>query len=101
MSTADAAHLEHASMTEVARNSNIPDHVSSQALHRSHTEPTKRPTDMDAVAPKAQMNSFEYIWKSGVAGGLAGCAVSATFYCDETLHNILTIWIRARQSLRR
>ncbi|KAI6759276.1 hypothetical protein HG530_009956 [Fusarium avenaceum] len=74
MSTADAAHLEHASMTEVARNSNIPDHVSSQALRRSHTEPTKRPTDMDAVAPKAQMNSFEYIWKSGVAGGLAGCA---------------------------
>lgn len=101
MSTADAAHLEHASMTEVARNSNIPDHVSSQALRRSHTEPTKRPTDMDAVAPKAQMNSFEYIWKSGVAGGLAGCAVSAIFDCDETLHNILTIGIRARQSLRR
>ncbi|KAM0231086.1 hypothetical protein ACHAP5_011182 [Fusarium lateritium] len=74
MSTADAAHLEHASMTEVARNSNIQDHVSSQALRRSHTEPAERPTDTDAVAPKAQMNSFEYIWKSGVAGGLAGCA---------------------------
>ncbi|KAH7238375.1 mitochondrial carrier domain-containing protein [Fusarium tricinctum] len=74
MSTANAAHLEHASMTELARNSNIQDHVSSQALRRSHTEPTERPADTDAVAPKAQMNSFEYIWKSGVAGGLAGCA---------------------------
>lgn len=29
----------------------------------------------------AQKRSFDYILKSGLAGGLAGCAVSAMLYC--------------------
>jgi solute carrier family 25 protein 16 len=36
------------------------------------------PTDDDTIAPKSKKThkqSFEYIWKSGVAGGLAGSAV--------------------------
>jgi solute carrier family 25 protein 16 len=36
------------------------------------------PTDDDAVAPKTKKphkQSFDYIWRTGVAGGLAGSAV--------------------------
>ncbi|KAM0563339.1 hypothetical protein ACHAPJ_001057 [Fusarium lateritium] len=74
MSSADAAQLEHSPMAEVARNSNIQSHGSPQALSKSPKEPAVCPTDHEAVTPKTQMNSWEYIWKSGVAGGLAGCA---------------------------
>ncbi|KAF4970269.1 hypothetical protein FSARC_2675 [Fusarium sarcochroum] len=74
MSSADAAQLEHSPMAEAARNSNIQSHGSVQALSKSPKEPSVCPTDHEAVTPKAQMKSWEYIWKSGVAGGLAGCA---------------------------
>ncbi|TVY20244.1 Mitochondrial carrier protein LEU5 [Lachnellula arida] len=40
-------------------------------------EPAICPTDDDTIAPKArkpQKQSFDYIWKTGVAGGLAGSA---------------------------
>ncbi|KAH7248852.1 mitochondrial carrier domain-containing protein [Fusarium redolens] len=74
MSSADAAQMEHASMADVARNRNIQSQVSSHTLSKSPKEPALCPTDQEAVAPKAQMNSLEYVWKSGVAGGLAGCA---------------------------
>lgn len=77
MSSADAAHMEQASsMAEVARNSNIQSHGSSQAFTKSKNEPSARPTDQEAVTSKPHMKSLEYVWKSGVAGGLAGCAVS-------------------------
>ena len=36
------------------------------------------PTDDDTIAPKAKKphkQSFDYIWRTGVAGGLAGSAV--------------------------
>jgi solute carrier family 25 protein 16 len=35
------------------------------------------PTDDDTIAPKAKPHkqSFDYIWRTGVAGGLAGSAV--------------------------
>lgn len=39
------------------------------------------PTDDDAIAPrtkKPHKQSLDYIWRTGVAGGLAGCAV-----CDR------------------
>lgn len=41
-------------------------------------EPAICPTDDDTIALKArkpQKQSFDYIWKTGVAGGLAGSAV--------------------------
>jgi solute carrier family 25 (mitochondrial carrier protein), member 16 len=40
-------------------------------------DPKICPTDDEAIVPKRQMDkqSWEYIIKSGVAGGLAGCAV--------------------------
>jgi hypothetical protein len=43
----------------------------------SPRDPTICPTDDEAIVPKAALNkqSWEYVVKSGVAGGLAGCAV--------------------------
>jgi solute carrier family 25 (mitochondrial carrier protein), member 16 len=41
-------------------------------------EPAICPTDDDTIAPKARKphkQSFDYVWRTGVAGGLAGCAV--------------------------
>ncbi|PHH59269.1 hypothetical protein CDD81_3505 [Ophiocordyceps australis] len=32
------------------------------------------PTDDEALTPRKQTRSWDYVWKSGVAGGLAGCA---------------------------
>ena len=42
------------------------------------------PTDDDTIAPqrkKRNKQSLEYIWRSGLAGGLAGCAVC--FLCSR------------------
>lgn len=86
-------------MAEVARNRNIQNHGPSNPLTKSQKEPSVCPTDQEAVTPKPQMKSLEYIWKSGVAGGLAGCAVSDQVYA-ETLHNVLTLENRARLLLR-
>lgn len=40
-----------------------------------------RPDDKNATSPKkppkATKQSFDYLWRSGLAGGLAGCAVSS------------------------
>jgi hypothetical protein len=35
------------------------------------------PTDGDAILPRKQIDkqSWDYVWRSGVAGGMAGCAV--------------------------
>jgi hypothetical protein len=53
------------------------------AASRLHREPPICPTDDEALVPKKRAapkqkvdkRSWEYIVKSGVAGGLAGCAV--------------------------
>lgn len=36
------------------------------------------PTDAEAVVPRKKVDkqSFDYLWRSGTAGGIAGCAVS-------------------------
>jgi hypothetical protein len=49
------------------------------------------PTDDDSIAPKSKKphkQSFDYIWRSAVAGGLAGSAVCAT---QNTRNVILTV----------
>jgi solute carrier family 25 protein 16 len=42
-------------------------------------DPTICPTDDEAIIPKLNKQSWEYIVKSGVAGGVAGCAVCLPF----------------------
>ena len=48
------------------------------AQRKLRADPVIFPTDGDAVAPKRrtpQKHSLDYVWRSGLAGGLAGCAV--------------------------
>jgi hypothetical protein len=59
------------------------------SLRRQERDPKICPTDDEAIIPKADRSrkldkqSWEYVVKSGLAGGLAGCAVCASFpeYC--------------------
>ena len=59
-----------------------PRKVARDAVHpaRFHHEPAVSPADSGAAVPrkkgKHEKRSFDYIWRSGVAGGVAGCAVS-------------------------
>jgi solute carrier family 25 protein 16 len=78
MPSAYAADLS--SMTEVAQ-TKAQQHGSVPKSPQK--EPPVCPTDDEAVMPesksKSQTRSWDYIWRSGVAGGLAGCAVSLIF----------------------
>lgn len=74
MSSTDAAHLSHASMSQLTHD--------ADTRQQRHAEVSKQkesyvsPTDGEAVAPKRKTQTLSYIWRSGVAGGVAGCAVS-------------------------
>lgn len=48
------------------------------AEHKSKPVPAVCPTDDDAApkVPAKNKQSLDYVWRSGLAGGLAGCAVS-------------------------
>jgi solute carrier family 25 protein 16 len=65
--------LSHASETETT---NKPRQMNDVAKRRS--DPVLCPTDGNAIAPKRkapEKRSLDYVWRSGLAGGLAGCAV--------------------------
>lgn len=72
--------MSHASMPGVS-----PSHRSQEAsdVRREAVAPKKDPpvcpTDDEAQVPHAKTpkdkRSLDYIWRSGVAGGMAGCAV--------------------------
>ncbi|KAG5974947.1 hypothetical protein E4U55_007959 [Claviceps digitariae] len=72
---------DHTSMTEIARDK-VQQHVgaitaaapaeSSSSPQRQ--EPAVFPTDRQATASRARTRSWDYVWRSGVAGGVAGCA---------------------------
>lgn len=51
----------------------------SREMEEAHRKvPAICPTDDDTIAPeekKPSKQSFDYIWRTGVAGGLAGSAV--------------------------
>lgn len=44
------------------------------------------PTDAEAVVPRKKVDkqSFDYLWRSGTAGGVAGCAVSLYFLVSDS-----------------
>ncbi|KAF6819253.1 mitochondrial carrier protein LEU5 [Colletotrichum musicola] len=63
-----SALLEHASMSEIATKKQRP-------KPETTTTPPVCPTDNDdTVKLRKQTRTWDYIWRSGVAGGLAGCA---------------------------
>lgn len=43
------------------------------------------PKSDEISAHRAKTRSWDYIWRSGVAGGVAGCAVS---YCSQTPNSL-------------
>lgn len=73
--------MEHAApMSDLARNANEQGHGSAEGFNKARKQsPAVCPTDGEAaVTPKRKTQSLDYVWRSGVAGGFAGSAVSAT-----------------------
>ncbi|KAK2594256.1 coenzyme A transporter [Conoideocrella luteorostrata] len=71
---------DHASMTEIARDK-VRQHVGAAAAAATAStspkqgkDPAVCPTDEESIAPKSKNRSWGYVWRSGVAGGVAGCA---------------------------
>jgi solute carrier family 25 protein 16 len=88
---------ENTKATNITRNSSA--QMTTEYVPRlAGREPTICPTDDNAILPRKQhklyrdsgeildKQSWEYIIKSGVAGGLAGCAV-----CDLYQYMILRV----------
>ncbi|EFY98206.2 mitochondrial carrier protein LEU5 [Metarhizium robertsii ARSEF 23] len=68
--------MDHASMTELARG-RVRQHVGVAAMApavASNRDAAVCPTDDEAITPRNRTRSWDYVWRSGVAGGLAGCA---------------------------
>ncbi|KAF5026696.1 hypothetical protein F66182_1203 [Fusarium sp. NRRL 66182] len=74
MSSADAAHIEDASIADVARNVDIQGQTSSQTVSKPQNEAQVHSSTHETAAAKSNLQSLDYIWRSGVAGGIAGCA---------------------------
>jgi hypothetical protein len=85
MPTASIPHNEPPSQQSPTQSANRQDmttavHAEPRALARTRQrQPVLCPTDADAIVPdskpKLDKHSLEYVVKSGIAGGLAGCAV--------------------------
>lgn len=66
----------HASMTEVARENSL-QHGGAAATASSGQAGSVLLAKRDnAAANYSKTRSWDYVWRSGVAGGVAGCAVS-------------------------
>lgn len=88
--------ISHASMPGSA--SNEPREVTADAfllgakMQKEKGEAAICPTDDEASVPRSKKHSssqkkqsLDYLWRSGVAGGLAGCAVSISNFISTTL----------------
>ncbi|EFY92657.1 mitochondrial carrier protein LEU5 [Metarhizium acridum CQMa 102] len=68
--------MDHAPMTEIARD-RVRQHVGVATMApavANKRDPAVCPTDDEAITPRNTTRSWDYVWRSGVAGGLAGCA---------------------------
>jgi hypothetical protein len=53
------------------------------APRQRRQDPALCPTDDDAIGPKQHApnkQSLDYVWRTGLAGGLAGCAVCIAIF---------------------
>ena len=77
--------LGHASPNESIDTTSIPpEAMEAQSRSRREREaPAVCPTDDHTAVPKRasakSKQSLDYVWRSGLAGGLAGCAVSFNY----------------------
>ncbi|KAH7160944.1 mitochondrial carrier domain-containing protein [Dactylonectria macrodidyma] len=72
--------MDHASMTEIARDTTSRQNGHTEIKGRARKDTQKEnmsavlANNTEAVAPKRKTQTFDYIWRSGVAGGMAGSA---------------------------
>lgn len=68
---------EHASMSTLSQHQPRKD-IEGRVSRLSKDAVAICPSDHEAVVPRKKVDkqSFDYLWRSGTAGGLAGCAVS-------------------------
>lgn len=79
-------------MTDIARDK-VRQHVGaataaatvSVTAANKKKDPAVCPTDQEAITPQNKTRSWDYVWRTGVAGGLAGCAVRTIPH--NTLHS--------------
>lgn len=70
--------MDHASMNDIARQENSRHHGRDALIRvnkESHRDVVVAPRQ-ETLALARKTQTWDYIWRSGVAGGLAGCAVS-------------------------
>ncbi|OAA48372.1 mitochondrial carrier protein LEU5 [Metarhizium rileyi] len=68
--------MGHTSVAEIARD-RVRQHVGPAAASTAvgdKRDAAVCPTDDEAITPRNKTRSWDYVWRSGVAGGLAGCA---------------------------
>lgn len=72
-----SAFADHASMSALSEHQSRKD-TDGRAGRLSKDSISICPTDDEAVVPRKKVDkqSLDYLWRSGTAGGLAGCAVS-------------------------
>ncbi|PON25691.1 hypothetical protein TGAM01_v205576 [Trichoderma gamsii] len=76
-----SAYADHGSMADIARDKAL-QHGSTVAGATAAAAPRRKeaapPKGDELSAHRAKTRSWDYIWRSGVAGGLAGCAAKTT-----------------------
>ncbi|KAG6009124.1 hypothetical protein E4U21_003193 [Claviceps maximensis] len=73
--------VDRTSMTEIARDK-VQQHVGSgtaaapaaSSSYQQRQKPAVCPNDKEATVSRTRTRSWDYVWRSGVAGGVAGCA---------------------------
>lgn len=73
-----SAYADHGSMADIARDKALQHGAAVAGATRTEAA---SPKSDEISAHRAKTRSWDYIWRSGVAGGVAGCAVS---YCSQT-----------------
>lgn len=79
MPPAQSGHASTARSASHAADMDAIDDAAVTARGRGKSTPPLCPADDDAVSTfvktKKDKHSFDYVWRTGLAGGLAGCAV--------------------------
>lgn len=91
-----SAYADHGSMADIARDKARPHGVAASA---SAPAPRRQdsaisPANDEVLASRAKTRSWDYIWRTGVAGGVAGCAVS----CSSRRQKQSSVWRRNKYS---
>ncbi|KAI5463810.1 mitochondrial carrier domain-containing protein [Mariannaea sp. PMI_226] len=76
--------MDHASMTDIAHDGTSRQHGRTDALirvskesHREKNDVALAPAQHESLGHQRRTQTFDYIWRSGVAGGIAGCAAKS------------------------